>query len=69
LDGVFVRISGELHYLWRAVDQHGVVLDIPVQDRRCAFARVFAPPLLRTSLTSLRRVDCSIAGLLPEAKA
>jgi putative transposase len=23
-----------LHYLWRAVDQHGVVLDILLQDRR-----------------------------------
>ena len=27
-------IRGVLHYLWRAVDQHGVVLDILVQDRR-----------------------------------
>ncbi len=27
-----------LHYLWRAVDQHGVVLDILVQDRRNATA-------------------------------
>ena len=26
LDEVFIRINGELHYLWRAVDQHGVVL-------------------------------------------
>ncbi|WP_424140791.1 IS6 family transposase [Roseomonas chloroacetimidivorans] len=34
LDGVFLRIDGVLHYLWRAVDQHGVVLDILVQDRR-----------------------------------
>ncbi len=34
LDEVFLRINGELHYLWRAVDQHGVVLDILVQDRR-----------------------------------
>jgi len=34
LDEVFIRINGELHYLWRAVDQHGVVLDILVQDRR-----------------------------------
>jgi putative transposase len=34
LDEVFIRIRGVLHYLWRAVDQHGVVLDIPVQDRR-----------------------------------
>jgi putative transposase len=25
LDEVFVRIPGELHYLWRAVDQNGVV--------------------------------------------
>src|SRR4051794_15118634 len=34
LDEVFLTIKGELHYLWRAVDQHGVVLDILVQDRR-----------------------------------
>ncbi len=34
LDEVFIRINGELHYLWRAVDQHGVVLDILVQRRR-----------------------------------
>jgi putative transposase len=26
LDEVFLRINGALHYLWRAVDQHGVVL-------------------------------------------
>ena len=31
---MFIRIRGVLHYLWRAVDQHGVVLDILVQDRR-----------------------------------
>jgi putative transposase len=34
LDEVLLRINGVLHYLWRAVDQHGVVLDIFVQDRR-----------------------------------
>jgi putative transposase len=34
LDEVFIRIQGELRYLWRAVDQHGVVLDILVQSRR-----------------------------------
>jgi putative transposase len=34
LDEVFIRINGTLHYLWRAVDQNGVVLDILVQDRR-----------------------------------
>jgi putative transposase len=30
---VFVRIRGKLHYLWRAVDQHGNVLDVLVQNR------------------------------------
>jgi putative transposase len=31
---LFIRIRGVLHYLWRAVDQHGVVLDILVQEKR-----------------------------------
>jgi len=34
LDEVFLTINGKLHYLWRAVDQHGNVLDILVQSRR-----------------------------------
>ena len=38
LDEVFIRIRGVQHYLWRAVDQEGVVLDILVQDRRDAKA-------------------------------
>jgi hypothetical protein len=36
LDEVFLRINGALHYLWRAVDQRGAVLDILVQERRDA---------------------------------
>ena len=38
LDEVFVRINGEQHYLWRAVDQDGDVIDILVQPRRDAEA-------------------------------
>ncbi len=34
LDEVFLHINGKQHYLWRAVDQHGTVLDILVQSRR-----------------------------------
>jgi putative transposase len=34
LDEVFVRARGKLHYPWRAVDQHGNVLDVLVQSRR-----------------------------------
>ena len=38
MDEVFIRIQGVQHYLWRAVDQDGVVLDILVQPRRDANA-------------------------------
>jgi putative transposase len=34
LDEVFLTIHGKRHYLWRAVDQDGKVLDILVQHRR-----------------------------------
>jgi putative transposase len=34
LDEVLLKICGKRHWLWRAVDQHGVVLDILVQSRR-----------------------------------
>ncbi len=35
LDEVFIKINGKSHYLWRAVDQDGVVLDILVTGTRC----------------------------------
>ena len=34
LDEVFVKINGETHYLWRAVDQEGEVLGCYVTKRR-----------------------------------
>src|SRR5262245_50395794 len=34
LDEVFLTINRKQQYLWRAVDQHGHVLDILVQSRR-----------------------------------
>ena len=34
LDEVFIKINGKTHYLWRAVDQDGNVLDILVTSRR-----------------------------------
>src|ERR1051325_3555034 len=34
LDGVCLMIRGTKHWLWRAVDQDGVVLDVLVQSRR-----------------------------------
>ncbi|HJU20076.1 MAG TPA: IS6 family transposase [Stellaceae bacterium] len=34
LDEVVIKIAGVTHWLWRAVDQDGLVLDILVQSRR-----------------------------------
>src|SRR4051795_8961258 len=47
LDEVSISIAGQKHWLWRAVDQHGIVLDILVQSRRNAKA---AQRLLRKLL-------------------
>jgi putative transposase len=47
LDEVAISIAGRKYWLWRAVDQHGVVLDILVQSRRNATA---AKRLLRKLL-------------------
>jgi len=48
LDEVFLKINGKLHYLWRAVDQHGNVLDILVQScRNKAAAKKFFRKLLK----------------------
>src|SRR6516162_591416 len=53
LDEVFIRIRGKQHYLWRAVDQDGNVLDILVQSRRNATA---AKRFFRKLLKGLRYV-------------
>uniref|UniRef100_UPI00389940A6 IS6 family transposase n=1 Tax=Caballeronia mineralivorans TaxID=2010198 RepID=UPI00389940A6 len=34
LDEVVVTINGRKHWLWRALDQHGAVLDVLAQSRR-----------------------------------
>ena len=53
LDEVFVGINGRLRYVWRAVDQHGNVLDVLVQSRRNAVA---AKRFFRKLLKGLRYV-------------
>ena len=45
LDEVFVRINGETHYLWRAVDHEGEVLEVFATKRRDS----------RAALTFLKR--------------
>ncbi|MDQ3688339.1 MAG: IS6 family transposase [Acidobacteriota bacterium] len=53
LDEMFIKMNGEDHYLWRAVDQDGNVLDILVQSRRNKKA---AKKFFRKLLKGLRYV-------------
>src|ERR671912_2786093 len=53
LDEVVIKIAGKKHWLWRAVDQDGFVLDILVQSRRDKRA---AKRLLRKLLKRQTRV-------------
>ena len=34
IDEVFVKINGKQHYLWRAADQDGEVVDVYLQAKR-----------------------------------
>ena len=77
LDEVFLKINGKLHYLWRAVDRNGVVLDILVQARRNATAaKRFFKRLLaglkykprRTITDGLRSYGVAKREVLPEVR-
>ena len=49
IDEVFVKINGKQHYLWRAIDQDGEVVDVFLQARRDgAAAKRFFRRLLRS---------------------
>ena len=49
IDEVFVKINGKQHYLWRAVDQDGDVVDVYLQAKRDgAAAKRFFKRLLRS---------------------
>jgi putative transposase len=55
LDEVVISIAGEPYWLWRAVDQHGFVLDVLVQRRRDSFAaRRLMTKLLKAAVTPPR---------------
>ena len=57
VDEVFVKIRGKQHYLWRAVDQDGEVVDVFLQARRDgASAKRFFKRLLRSHGGEPRRI-------------
>ena len=55
MDEVVVSIAGEPHWLWRAVDQNGIVLDVLVQRRRDSrAAQRLMRKLLKSAVTPRR---------------
>ena len=57
IDEVFVRINGKQHYLWRAVDQDGEVVDVYLQTKRDGnSAKRFFKRLLRSHGSESRKI-------------
>ena len=57
IDEVFVKINGKQHYLWRAVDQDGDVVDVYLQAKRDgAAAKRFFKRLLRSHGSEPRKI-------------
>ena len=57
IDGVFVKINGKQHYLWRAVDQVGEVVGVYLQARRDGTAaKRFFRRLLRSHGDEPRKI-------------
>jgi len=57
IDEVFIKIDGKQHYLWRAVDQDGEVVDVYLQKRRDgAAAKRFFKRLLKKHHDEPRKI-------------
>jgi putative transposase len=57
IDEVFVKINGKQHYLWRAVDQDGEVVDVYLQAKRDgAAAKKFFKRLLCSNRGEPRKI-------------
>jgi putative transposase len=57
IDEVFVKIEGKQHYLWRAVDQDGEIIDVFLQSRRDgAAAKRFFRRILKAHQGEPRRI-------------
>ena len=78
LDEMATRIGGRLHWLWRAVDEHGQTLDVLLQERRdtAAAERFFRRLLVVADGSAPARITTDKLGsyaaaltLVPEMQA
>jgi len=66
LDEVFVKVNGKTHYLWRAVDHEGEVLEAYVTKRRDRHA---ALKFLRKAMKRYGNPEVIVTDRLPSYKA
>jgi putative transposase len=71
LDEMAVRIGGRVHWLWRAVDEHGTMLDVLLQGRRdtAAAARFSHRLLVATGGIARARITTDKLGTSAAALA
>ena len=62
LDEVFVKINGERHYLWRAVDHEGEVLE-KTTDILVRAAKTRAVVVVEHDMEFVRRLNCRVTVL------
>ena len=64
LDEVVITIAGKKHWLWRAVDQDGIVLDVLVQPARPASRQAPAAQAAQEAGPTTSGADHQQAGVL-----
>jgi transposase-like protein len=66
VDETYVKVGGVWRYVYRAIDEHGQVIDVPVTTRRdAAAARRFFTGALRTLKVTLREVVTDASPVYP----
>lgn len=64
---VFVKINGNLHYLWRAVDQDGEVADVYLQDKTqfsTAHESYLSEPSRVTYSARMLKLSCPLTAIV-----
>ena len=70
VDEVFIKTDGDIHFLWRAVDQDGDIIDILVQRRRNApvAKRFFTKALRGQGAQPMRVITDKLRSYPPAAQ-
>ncbi len=68
VDETYIKIAKRWHYLYRAIDEHGQIVDVYLSDRRnAAAAQTFFEAAIDTSTVTPTRVTSDKAKCYPPA--